>query len=82
MPKNNRLDDFIRQPQAAPSAADLGMEAYHANRQDPPGRDPAPDRPPAGVREQWNTPEAKIPPGKERRRDAPQIHIGEDVKPD
>lgn len=82
MPKNNRLDDFTRQPQIAPSAADLGMEAYEANRKDPPGRDPAPEHPPAGVQQQWNTPEAEIPPKRNEYRRAQEIRVGKDVKPD
>lgn len=82
MAKNNRLDDFIKQPQLAPSAAELGMEAYRANLADPVGYDPAPKDPPAGVQQQWNTPEAEIPPKAKQVRPAQEIQIGHDVKPD
>lgn len=82
MPKNNRLDDFIKQPQRAPSAGDLGMEAYLANLSDPDGLDPAPAQPPAGVQQQWDTPEAEIPPKKRQVRPAQEVQIGQDVKSD
>ncbi len=76
-----RIDDF-RRPQLAPSAADLGMEAYQANRRDTPGEDPAQPEEERGVVPEWQSPEARVTPPGQRRHGAQEIKLGKDWKID
>jgi len=73
-----RVDDDY-QPKLAPTAADLGEEAYRANLNDHPGPDSA-TADTAGTVPIWKAPEAEnAPPGQHRKGTFP-VHIGQDVK--
>lgn len=74
-----RVDEF-KQPQLAPTASDLGEEAYHANIQDRPGKDATHLGDQAGTVPEWQSPEARnAPPGQERK-DAQEVKLGKDWK--
>lgn len=69
------------QPQIAPSAGDLGTEAYYANlRHQTPGYDsPTFDGPTAGTVPTWRHPEASNPPPGQHGMDAQEVKIGLDL---
>lgn len=74
-----RVDDQY-QPKLAPTAADLGEEAYRANLEDHPGKDRTHRGDQAGTVPQWKQPQPhNAPPGQERK-DAQEIKIGQDWK--
>ncbi|MGE5674147.1 MAG: hypothetical protein ACM3XM_09685 [Mycobacterium leprae] len=73
-----RVDD-IRQPERAPTAGDLGMEAYQANLDDTPGKDPTIGDT-AGSVPPWKAPQAHNAPPGQHRKDAAEIKLGRDVK--
>lgn len=59
----------LNQPQRAPSAGDLGREAYEANRHDPSGLDPTGRGERAGTTPIWQSPEPEnAPPGQNRKK--------------
>lgn len=70
-----RVDDEY-QPKLAPTAADLGEEAYQANLAAP---DHTHDET-AGTVPVWKRPEARNAPPGQHRSDTAQVRIGEDVK--
>lgn len=73
-----RVDDF-KQPKLAPTAADLGEEAYRANLADGAGADIT-NGPNRGAVPQWKRPEPKnAPPGQERSG-GPEVKLGQDIK--
>lgn len=74
-----RIDDFHR-PSLAPSAADLGMEAYQANLADEKGPDQNSQAQTAGVVPQWKRPEARNSPPGQYRENAQEIKLGQDWK--
>lgn len=74
-----RVDDF-KQPKLAPTAADLGEEAYRANLADEPGRDNTHLGDQAGTVPQWKRPEPRNSPPGQHRKDAQEIKIGQDWK--
>jgi|GEM_PF-1553845 len=74
-----RVDDF-RQPELAPTAADLGKEAYEANLADRPGEDATHLGDTAGIVPQWKQPQAHNSPPGQQRKDAQEIKIGQDIK--
>lgn len=72
-----RVDD-LKQPKLAPTAGDLGEEAYRANLAD----NSAAERhgEPAGTMPQWKRPEPRnAPPGQERSG-GPEVRLGQDMK--
>lgn len=75
-----RVDDF-KQPELAPTAGDLGREAYQAYKDDTPGRDNTHLGDQAGTVAAWEAPEAENAPPGQRRKDAQEVKIGQDVKP-
>lgn len=75
-----RVDDF-EQPQLAPTAGDLGREAYEANKDDNPGRDHTNRGDQAGTVATWEAPEAENAPPGQRTKDAQEVKIGQDPKP-
>jgi hypothetical protein len=74
-----RTDDF-RQPKLAPTAADLGEEAYRANLADEPGPDQDSQQQTAGVVPQWKRPEPRNSPPGQYRENAQEVKIGQDWK--
>lgn len=76
-----RIDDF-KQPGLAPSAGDLGREAYEANKADQPGQDHTHLGDQAGLVSAWEAPEAENAPPGQRRKDAQEVKMGEDPKPE
>lgn len=74
-----RVDDF-EQPQLAPSAGDLGREAYQANKDDKPGRDNTHRGDQAGTVSSWEAPEAENSPPGQSRKEAQQLKLGQDIK--
>ncbi|HWI61662.1 MAG TPA: hypothetical protein VNT75_07490 [Symbiobacteriaceae bacterium] len=76
-----RRIEHYRQPKLAPTAGDLGEEAYLANLSDEPGRDETHEGDQAGVWPQWRAPEARnSPPGQFRNKDRQEIRLGQDWK--
>lgn len=65
------------QRKLAPTAADLGEEAYRANRD---AEQPEAHGTPAGTVPYWKAPGARnAPPGQERE-DAQEVKLGHDIK--
>jgi len=57
----------MNQPERAPSAGDLGREAYEAARRDASGKDPTRRDDRVGTSPIWQSPEVeKAPPGQHR----------------
>ncbi|HWI51185.1 MAG TPA: hypothetical protein VNT01_03460 [Symbiobacteriaceae bacterium] len=76
-----RRVEHYRQPKLAPTAGDLGAEAYQANIADEPGPDDPGTGETAGVWPQWKAPEARnSPPGQHRNPDRQEVRIGQDWK--
>lgn len=62
------LDNMAKQPSLAPSAADLGSEAYEMNKRDSSGHDVGRYGEKGGVVPSWRHAEAKnAPSGQEHR---------------
>lgn len=76
MPK--RVDDF-RQPTQAPTAADLGQEAYQASLSDRPGEHAPALGDQAGTVPQWKRPEPRNAPPGQQQKDTQAIKLGRDV---
>lgn len=76
-----RVDD-VKQPKLAPTAADLGEEAYRANLADQEGPDATRLGDQAGTVPSWKAPEPRNAPPGQRRKDAQEIKLGEDIKLD
>lgn len=75
-----RVDDF-HQPQLAPTASDLGEEAYQANlKHHHAATDSTTVGDRAGVVPEWQSPEARNSPPGQQRKDAQEIKIGRDIK--
>jgi hypothetical protein len=66
------------QPQIAPSAGDLGREAYQANLADQPGPDLSADGDQAGTVPVWRHAEPKNTQHGEHRNDAQARKLGQD----
>jgi hypothetical protein len=69
------------QPQIAPTAGDLGLEAYNANlRHHEPGFDsPTYDGETAGTVPVWKHPEPENAPPGQHRQDAQEVKMGLDL---
>ncbi|MEW8977215.1 MAG: hypothetical protein AB2385_02325 [Symbiobacterium sp.] len=68
----------LKQPQLGPTAGDLGQSAYEANLRDSPGPDESP-RYEATVRP-WEAPEPRNPPPGQKRKDGPELRLGQEVR--
>jgi hypothetical protein len=76
-----RRIEHYKQPQLAPTAGDLGEEAYEANiAHHDPSHDATNLGDTAGVVPQWKQPQAHNSPPGQSRKDAQEIRIGQDIK--
>lgn len=73
-----RVNDF-KQPRLAPSAAELGEEAYRANLQDQDGPGEWGNET-AGTVPVWKHPEPRNAPPGQHRSGGPVIKLGQDPK--
>ncbi|HLN65073.1 MAG TPA: hypothetical protein VK464_26430 [Symbiobacteriaceae bacterium] len=75
-----RRVEHYQQPKLAPTAGDLGEEAYQANLSDTAGQDDTHRGDQAGTVPQWKQPQPHNAPPGQHRKDAQEIKLGQDWK--